>query len=1170
MSMTVQEYLDRHKLSLRIEEAVNAAVRAKSDEPIAFIAQHLQRAAPSVILSVKGRMVLDARGEPTVEAEVGSHRGKFRASVPTGVTSGIYEAVEVRDGDEGLFLGRGVQRAVGNVSDAIAAAVVGRDPREQGEIDRLMAAELDQTDNKGELGANAILAVSLAVCRAGAAEREIPLHEYIASLAALPHPSLPVPEFALLSGALTPSSAASPPFHSLSILPLGASTFSEAVRIGAEVQHCLQALAAERFGSAAAALVTGDGSLGLPLGSIRDGLQLLTSAVAKAGHTEKVKISVHAALGGRVTDEGHYDLGMQQEQLQLDGSADISMTSANSSSLEQVTVQQLIDVYQQLCSEFPIVSIEDPFDQEDFDATQALSEAGFTQVVGNDLLVSNAKRLAQAIERRTCSGIAVKLPLIGTLSEALEVAKAARAAGWTVVVAGGVGRQGDTEDCMLADVAVGMGAQRIKAGGVCRGERCAKYNQLLRIEEELGSKATYAAATAVLLMRPLAPLLLSWCFSAYSTLVTIFELSIYSARRRGWEKGPYVRVHYENLSKASLDHLQNLLSSWSSWESTQTPTSEREGQEQQSTTLSGTDVYFPSSGPASAAVPSVLSRLGPLGSFRSPGATGQASVAPLRARGGGMGERFEGLVSGVLSAELRAAMGIGVSDSECFGGLEGSEGVGWGVLAVAVKLLWLKEGGMEETYESLLPGVLSAEVHAAMGLGDRDPPPWLRRMRELGYPPGYLGYEEEETAKVKGQGAAATAGKASKEEGEDSDSEAGEIPAENSTEGKPVKEKAATSAAAAEDLNGFKSLALVLDDASEESSPDADGGGDGEGGRETTPEPEPFLVPTVKFPGLNAPPPEGGDEYLWGGRGWRADWEESERRRRLRYEEQRWEEECRILREGEEREKGKEGKGDEDERETKRRRLGGNDSADEKREGETGATTEREVWMRRGGRSGAQSGLRMTGVLMREEREGELATLILTGGSWIMTGGMRAAAPMGLIWTNPATTHHHDDMTIQSQIDMELDTYQGYGQGTAARGATIEAPTPTTAYSGAAASVNQTQGYSQPDAVTSHVPYLPPSNSIHPLGTTNHTPLPPLPLGPPPPPPDSCSYPPLPPGPPPPLYPYPGSSPPPLPAAPPPITPPPPAYPPPPSPAFLTQPAGAAVTPPPYLPSYRW
>ncbi|CAI5511948.1 unnamed protein product [Closterium sp. Naga37s-1] len=491
--MTVQEYLDRHKLSLRIEEAVNAAVRAKTDEPIAFIARHLQRAAPSVILTVKGRMVLDARGEPTVEAEVGSHRGKFRASVPTGVTSGIYEAVEVRDGDEGEFFGRGVQRAVGNVSEAIAAAVVGRDPREQGEIDRLMAAELDQTDNKGELGANAILAVSLAVCRAGAAERELPLHEYIASLAAVPHPSLPVPELALLSGALTPSSAASPPFHSLSILPLGASTFAEAVRIGAEVQHCLQALAAERFGSPTAALVTDDGSLGLPLTSIRDGLQLLTSAVAKAGHTEKVKISIHAALGGRVTDEGHYDLGMQQQD--LDGSVDISITSASSSSLEQVTVQQLIDVYQQLCSEFPIVSIEDPFDQEDFDATQALSEAGFTQVVGNDLLVSNAKRLAQAIERRTCSGIAIKLPLIGTLSEALEVAKAARAAGWAVVVAGGVGRQGDTEDCMLADVAVGMGAQRIKAGGVCRGERCAKYNQLLRIEEELGSKATYGTGT---------------------------------------------------------------------------------------------------------------------------------------------------------------------------------------------------------------------------------------------------------------------------------------------------------------------------------------------------------------------------------------------------------------------------------------------------------------------------------------------------------------------------------------------------------------------------------------------------------------------------------------------------------------------------------------------------
>ncbi|CAI7824391.1 unnamed protein product, partial [Closterium sp. NIES-53] len=444
-------------------------------------ARHLQRAAPSVILSVKGRMVLDARGEPTVEAEVGSHRGKFRASVPTGVTSGIYEAVEVRDGDEGIFSGRGVQRAVGNVSDTIAAAVVGRDPREQGEIDRLMAAELDQTDNKGELGANAILAVSLAVCRAGAAERELPLHEYIASLAAVPHPSLPVPEFALLSGALTPPSAASPPFHNESLCCVCVCVcvcVSVCVCVCLCVCVCVCVCACVRARACVGAVPH-------------------LSAAAAALDAPAASPSLHAhspIFPSHHTDEGHYDLGMQQQD--LDGSVDISMTSASSSSLEQVTVQQLIDVYQQLCSEFPIVSIEDPFDQEDFDATQALSEAGFTQVVGNDLLVSNAKRLAQAIERRTCSGIAIKLPLIGTLSEALEVAKAARAAGWAVVVAGGVGRQGDTEDCMLADVAVGMGAQRIKVGGVCRGERCAKYNQLLRIEEELGSKATYGAGTA--------------------------------------------------------------------------------------------------------------------------------------------------------------------------------------------------------------------------------------------------------------------------------------------------------------------------------------------------------------------------------------------------------------------------------------------------------------------------------------------------------------------------------------------------------------------------------------------------------------------------------------------------------------------------------------------------
>ncbi|CAI5524304.1 unnamed protein product, partial [Closterium sp. Naga37s-1] len=573
-------------------------------------ARHLQRAAPSIILSVKGRMVLDARGEPTVEAEVGSHRGKFRASVPTGVTSGIVSFSHLllhpletltpspsppppllpplrpsllsfrRFGPPPLLLSFAppsspslpppllrspllsfatlfptlLQGQLGaNVVLAASVAV------ELG-ANAILAVPLSHTDSfhplipppthsprspplhpsppassaswvqmlfysrrdsslshdphsslfphatlfvppfrQGELGANAILAVSLAVCRAGAAERELPLHEYIASLAAVPHPSLPVPEFALLSGALTPPSAASPPFHSLSILPLGASTFAEAVRIGAEVQHCLQALAAERFGSPTAALVTDDSSLGLPLTSpqfcnfppsphplpphfslaplsvspfspipplLPYSLPEYRRVVAAADvslsplssnsyphpfvrsrrwtslfrstspsplpsspsrlpathpHSSSpaqpaygmdapaASPSLHAhspIFPSHHTDEGHYDLGMQQQD--LDGSVDISMTSASSSSLEQVTVQQLIDVYQQLCSEFPIVSIEDPFDQEDIDATQALSEAGFTQVVGNDLLVSNAKRLAQAIERRTCSGIAIK------------------------------------------------------------------------------------------------------------------------------------------------------------------------------------------------------------------------------------------------------------------------------------------------------------------------------------------------------------------------------------------------------------------------------------------------------------------------------------------------------------------------------------------------------------------------------------------------------------------------------------------------------------------------------------------------------------------------------------------------------------------------------------------
>ncbi|CAI6005250.1 unnamed protein product [Closterium sp. NIES-64] len=611
-----------------------------------------------------------------------------------------------------------------------------------------------------------------------------------------------------------------------------------------------------------------------------------------------------------------------------------------------------------------------------------------------------------------------------------------------------------------------------------------------------------------------------------------------------------------------LDCDYNLLSSWSSWESTQTPFAEREGQEEhQSTRLSGTDVYFPSSGPSSAAVPSVLSRLGPLGSFRSPGASERGSIAPLRvwaslpppkplpspslppkqlqppsgsvaaaaaavvasdaakAKLSSSGVVLAGVRSGVTfnkhystandvplydrsesgvvlginyssNSSRSAGVGAGSNETEndanapsdtateaatasaaaaaagaaeataaaaaaggdlssltplflhsdsslteealklksaarCFncgsythalrdcqrprdhaavaaaraehaggkgqggqGGKGGNSAAGEGGVGKSRYYGFGGAGGgkgrggsMEERFEGLVPGVLSAELRAAMGIGvsgsrpssvaqanegtgvpswfarcghenatlyiplcflssppplqDRDPPPWLRRMRELGYPPGYLGYQEEEKAEVKGQEPAAGAEKASKEEGEDTDSEAGEIPAETNAEGKPVNEKAAAAAAAAavEDSNEFKSLALVLDDASEEGSLDADGGGDGEGGRGTTPEPEPFLVPTVEFPGLNAPPPEGADEYAWGGRGWRADWEESERRRRLRYEDERWEEERRRRREREERERGKEGRKDEDERERKRRRMARDGSADEKREG---------------------------------------------------------------------------------------------------------------------------------------------------------------------------------------------------------------------------------------------
>jgi len=436
---------------------------------------------PGKITSIKAREIFDSRGNPTVEVDLLTEMHLFRAAVPSGASTGIYEALELRDGDKGRLLGKGVLKAVKNVNEAIAPKLIGMEVTDQKGIDKVMVEVLDGTQNdwgwsKSSLGANAILAVSMAVCRAGAASMQMPLYEYIANIAGRPTDKfmMPVPSFNVINGGSHAGNRLA--CQEFMILPVGASSFKEALIMGCEVYHTLKGVIKKKYGQDACN-VGDEGGFAPSVQDNNEALDVLMEAIKKSGHAEKVKIGTDVAAS-EFYKEGKYDL-------------DFKNPSSEPSTWKSGA--ELIKLYEEWTTKYPMISIEDPFDQDDWDSYALLLKTmgEKVQIVGDDLLVTNTKRIAKALEVGACNALLLKVNQIGSITEAIDAATMSMRNGWGVMVSH---RSGETEDSFIADLVVGLRTGQIKTGAPCRSERLAKYNQLLRIEEELGGKAFFAGA----------------------------------------------------------------------------------------------------------------------------------------------------------------------------------------------------------------------------------------------------------------------------------------------------------------------------------------------------------------------------------------------------------------------------------------------------------------------------------------------------------------------------------------------------------------------------------------------------------------------------------------------------------------------------------------------------
>ncbi len=418
----------------------------------------------SIIVDVLAREVLDSRGNPTVEVEVFTESGAWgRAIVPSGASTGEHEAVELRDGDKDRFMGKGVLKAVQNVNDAIAPELVGYDVLDQPLIDKILI-ELDGTENKSKLGANATLGVSLAAAKAAANFLGLPLYRYIGGVNAK---TLPAPMMNILNGGSHADNNVD--LQEFMIFPLGAKSFAEGLRMGVEVFHNLKAVLKEKGMSVS---VGDEGGFAPNLKSNEDAIKVIIEAANKTPYKmgEDLFIALDPASSEFYNKEtGKYELKSENRNL----------SSA-----------EMVDYYADLCEKYPIASIEDGLAEDDWDGWKLMTEkiGDKVQIVGDDLLVTNVKRLQKAIDEKACNAILIKVNQIGTLTETLDAIELAHKNGMRAVVSH---RSGETEDATIADLVVAMNAGQIKTGSACRSDRIAKYNQLLRIEEELDEVGTY-------------------------------------------------------------------------------------------------------------------------------------------------------------------------------------------------------------------------------------------------------------------------------------------------------------------------------------------------------------------------------------------------------------------------------------------------------------------------------------------------------------------------------------------------------------------------------------------------------------------------------------------------------------------------------------------------------
>jgi enolase len=422
------------------------------------------------ITRVIGREILDSRGNPTVEADVYLSDGSMgRAAVPSGASTGEHEAVELRDGDQARYLGKGTRTAVENIDAAIAPQVGGMDAGDQRAIDAFMI-ELDGTENKSKLGANAILAVSMAVARAAAASYNMPLYRYLGGISAS---LLPVPMMNILNGGAHADNSVDP--QEFMIVPYGAEKFSEALRWGAEVFHTLKKVLKKRGYSTS---VGDEGGFAPNLKSNQEAIDVVVEAISQAGYRPGDDIGI--ALDPAASE--FYDSDSQRYVFKK-------------SDKSQRTSEQMVDFWENWVRQYPIISLEDGMAENDWDGWKLLTDrlGAKIQLVGDDIFVTNTALLSQGIERGVANSILIKLNQIGTVTETLDAIRMASQAGYTSVISH---RSGETEDAFIADLAVATGAGQIKTGSLSRTDRIAKYNQLLRIEEELGPAAQFAGREA--------------------------------------------------------------------------------------------------------------------------------------------------------------------------------------------------------------------------------------------------------------------------------------------------------------------------------------------------------------------------------------------------------------------------------------------------------------------------------------------------------------------------------------------------------------------------------------------------------------------------------------------------------------------------------------------------